>query len=360
MTEPFISLTRGVPDPKVFPSEELADCMQTALQKDPRVLLQYGRSPGYAPLREWLAEQHGVGADQVLTGNGSLEIFSFITQNLVSAGQRVFVESPTYDRAITLLRRVGAEVVGIPLEQDGVDLKVLEEEIAKGAPALMYVIADFQNPMGITTSLDKRQALAALAETHSFWIVEDVPYRQLRYWGQEVPSLWSLAPERVLQMSSFSKTLSPGLRLGYVVAPAEIVATLAGWAVDTYIGPVLPIQGMVNEYCRRGLLAPNIDRLKQVYRPRLEAVLSALDKHVPQATWTRPEGGFFVSGFLPEGSDVVSLQTRAGEAGLRLSDGRGFFPNPEDGTQFLRIPFCSLTPEEIEEAISRLGQLLRA
>ena len=359
MTESIISLTRGVPDPEVFPSEELADCMQAALQQDPRVLLQDGRSPGYAPLREWLAEQHGVGPDQIFTGNGSLEIFSFITQNLVPAGARVFVESPTYDRAITLLRRAGAQVVGIPLEQDGVSLEVLEAELAKGAPALIYVIADFQNPMGITTSLEKRQALTTLAEDHSFWIIEDVPYRQLRYRGQAVPSLWSLAPAQVLQMSSFSKTLSPGLRLGYMVAPAEVVASLAAWAVDTYIGPVLPIQGMVNEYCRRGLLAPNIDRLKQVYGPRLEAVLSALDKYIPQATWTRPEGGFFVSGFLPEGRDVVSLQARAEEAGLRLSDGRGFFPNPDDGTQFLRIPFCSLTPEEIKEAIARLGQLLR-
>lgn len=359
MTQPIISLTRGVPDPQVFPSEELADCMQTALQRDPSVLLQYGRSPGYAPLREWLAEQHGVGADQIFTGNGSLEVYTFITQNMVSPGERVFVESPTYDRAITLLRRVGAEVVGIPLEQDGVNLEVLEAELRKGAPVLMYVIADFQNPMGITTSVEKREALAALAESHRFWIVEDVPYRRLRYWGQEVPSLWSLAPTRVLQMSSFSKMLSPGLRLGYMVGPAEIVASLAAWAVDTYIGPVLPIQGMVNEYCRRGLLAPNIERLKQVYRPRLEATLSALDKYVPQATWTRPEGGFFVSGFLAEGHDVVSLQERAGEAGLGLSDGRGFFPNPDDGIWFLRIPFCSLTPEDIEEAISRLGKLLR-
>ena len=203
-----------------------------------------------------------------------------------------------------------------------------------------------------------RDRLVALAEEYDFWIVEDAPYRRLRYWGEDIPSLWSVVPERVLHMSSFSKVLSPGLRLGYVVGPAETVAELSKWAVDSYIGPVLPTQGMVYEYCRRGLLESNIERLKRVYRPRLEAVLSALDKHIPQATWTRPEGGFFVSGILPEGSDIVDLQKRAEGEGLKLSDGRGFFSNPAAGDRFLRIPFCSLTPEEIEEGISRLARLL--
>jgi DNA-binding transcriptional MocR family regulator len=248
--------------------------------------------------------------------------------------------------------------VGIPLEDDGLNVRALEEELKQGAPALMYVITDFQNPMGVTTSLEKRRRLVALAEEYGFWIVEDAPYRRLRYWGDDVPSLWSLAPDRVLHMSSFSKVLSPGLRLGYVVGPAEVIEALSEWALDTYIGPVLPTQGMVYEYCRRGLLEPNIERLKELYRPRLKAILSALDRHIPQATWTRPEGGFFVSGTLPEGSDIVDLRERARGAGLKLSDGRGFFPNSADGNRFLRIPFCSLTPEEIEEGISRLARLL--
>jgi len=357
MTKSVINFTRGVPPVDVFPVEDLIECGETALRRDASVLLQYGRA-GYMPLREWLGEQHGVGPECILTGNSSLEVFSFITQALLSPGQRAFVELPSYDRSITLLRRAGAELVGIPLEEDGVNLAALEEELEKGAPALMYVIADFQNPMGVTTSLEKRKYLAALAEEYDFWIVEDAPYHRLRYWGEDVPSMWSLSPERVLHMSSFSKILAPGLRLGYVVGPAETVAALRKWAEDSHIGPVLPTQGMVYEYCRRGLLEFNIEHLKQVYRPRLKAILSALDRHIPQAIWTRPEGGFFVSGILPAGNDIASLRERAAGAGLKLSDGRAFFPNPADGERFLRIPFCSLTTEEIEEGVSRLAGLL--
>ena len=358
MTQPIINLTRGMPPPEVFPTEDLIQCGEAALRQDPNVLLQYGRSPGYAPLREWLGQQYGVGPDQILIGNSSMEIFAFITQTLVQPGDRAFIESPSYDRSITLLRRAGAQVVGIPVEEDGPDLTVLEDELKQGAPVLMYVITDFHNPTGITASLDKRKRLAALAEEYGFWIAEDSPYRLLRYEGQDVPTLWSLAPARVLHLSSFSKVLAPGLRLGYVVGPAEMIATLAQWAVDTYIGPVFPTQGMVYEYCRRGLLEPNIERLKEVYRPRLQATFSALEKHLPQATWTRPEGGFYVGVTLPEGIEMVSLLARAGQAGLKLSDGRGFFPNSSDGDRFLRIPFCSVTPEEIAEGVSRLARIL--
>jgi len=352
-----INLTRGVPPTDVFPVEDLIACSEAALRRDGSVLLQYSHA-GYPPLREWIADWYDVGAERVLTGNSSLEVFAFIVQVFASGGQRAFVESPSYDRSITLLRHNDAAVVGIPLQKDGVDLDLLEQELEKGAPALMYVITDFQNPMGVTTSLEKRQRLAALARAHDFWLVEDAPYRQLRYEGEDVPSLWSLAPEKVLHMSSFSKVLAPGLRLGYVIGPQSVINKLADWAVDSHIGPVLPTQGMVYEYCRRGLLDENIERLKEIYRPRLGAMLAALDKHVPDADWTRPQGGFFVSGHLPNGCDIVDLQARAAEEGLKLSDGRGFFPNPADGQGFLRIPFCSLTPEEIDKGIARLGHLI--
>jgi len=358
MPQPVINLSRGMPPVELFPTEELIECGEAALRRDGDVLLQYGRSPGYAPLREWLGEQHGVGPEQVLIGNGSLEILSFATQTLLRPGDRAFVESPSYDRAITMLRRAGAQVVGIPMEDDGMDMAALDGELQRGPPALMYLITDFHNPTGITTSLEKRARLAALAEEHGFWIAEDSPYRLLRYEGQDIPSLWSLAPERVLLLSSFSKLLAPGLRLGYAVGPADAISTLANWAVDTYIGPVLPTQGMVYEYCRRGLLERNIERLKGVYRPRLQAVLAALEKHLPQASWPRPEGGFYVGVTLPQGVEMASLLARSEEARLKLSDGRGFFPHPPDGDRFLRFPFCSVTPEEIEEGMSRLACIL--
>lgn len=358
MAKQTINLTRGIPPVEAFPTEDLIECGQASLQRDPNVLLQYGRSPGYGPLREWLAQQYGVEPSQILIGNSSLEILTFITQTQLKPGTRACVELPSYDRAITLLRRAGAEVVGIPITEDGLDLAFLEDRLKEGVPALIYLIADFQNPMGVTTSAEKRKRLAALAQEHDFWIVEDAPYRALRYWGKEVPSLQSLAPGRVLHMSSFSKVLAPGLRLGYVVGPADTIAGLAQWAVDSYIGPVLPTQGMVYEYCRRGLLSANVEKLKKLYAPRLQVTLAALEKHLPQASWPKPEGGFFVGVTLPERVNMESLLSRAAEVGLKISDGRGFFPYGDDGNEFLRIPFCSLTPEELKEAISRLARLL--
>jgi len=358
MTQTVINLTRGMPPVEAFPTEELIHSAEAALRNDANVLLQYGRSPGYKPLREWLGRVYGVGADQVMIGNSSLELLAFLAQTQLGPGKRAFVEAPSYDRAITIFRRSGAEVVGIPLREDGLDLDVLEAEIRRGRPALLYLIPDFQNPMGITTSLAKRQQLAELACSYEFWVVEDSPYRALRYMGQEVPTLYSLAPDRVLHMSSFSKTLAPGLRLGYLIGPADKVSELAAWAVDTYIGPVFPTQGMVYEYCRAGLLERNLARLKALYAPRLQATLDALARYLPRATWTQPEGGYYVGVTLPAGVHMADLLPRAAAVGLQLSDGRGFFPNPSDGDRFLRIPFCSVTPAELDTGMARLAQIV--
>ena len=359
MSQSTIDFTRGMPPVETFPLDDLIQCGEAALREDPNVLLQYARSPGYIPLREWLGAQHyDVGPDQVLVANSSLEILAFVSQVYLKPGDRAFVESPTYDRAITLLRRAGATVVGIPLQHDGMDMAVLEEELRRGTPALVYAITDFNNPTGITTSLEKRRRLAELAREHGFWVAEDAPYRPLRYQGEDVPTLRSLAPDRVLHMSSYSKLVAPGLRLGYLVAPVPTIATLAAWAVDTYIGPVLPTQGMVYEYCRRGLLGPNIEGLKRLYQPRLKATLSALERHLKGATWTEPDGGFYVGVTLPLGTDLSVVLERATAVGLKLSDGRGFFPDPADGSRFLRLPFCSVTPQDIDEGVSRLASIL--
>ncbi len=358
MVTSAINFTRGMPPTETFPTEALIRAAESALRNDPAVLLQYGRSPGYKPLRELLGGWYGVGPDQVLVGNSSLEIVDFIARTKLGPGKRAFVESPSYDRTITTFRRAGAEVVGIPLLEDGVDLAAMERALQAGPPALFYTVSDFQNPMGVTTSLAKRQQIAVWAEQYGFWVVEDAPYRRLRYWGEEVPTLYSLAPERVFHLSSFSKTLAPGLRLGYAVATREAIAELAAFAVDTYIGPVLPSQGIVYEYIRAGLLEPNIEGLKALYGPRLQATYQALERYMPQATWSHPEGGFFVGVTLPEGADMADLLPKAAEVGVKLSDGRGFYPNPADGNRFLRIPFCSVSPEEIFAGIECLAKIL--
>jgi 2-aminoadipate transaminase len=349
-----INFTRGVPANESFPIDEVVDAAAAALRTHGAAMLQYGPSPGFGPLREWLAAWQKVAPEAVLTGNGSLQLIEFLCLHLIRPGDVVFTESPTYDRTITMLRRHGASVKGIRLEADGPDLEALERALAGGAPKFLYVIPDFQNPAGATCSRAKRERIAALAQTHGFLLVEDAPYRLLRYRGTEEPTLLELAPDRTLHMSSFTKLIAPGVRTGFMIGPPAIIAKLAKVAEDTYISPGYVAQGITYEWCRRGLLAPQIERLKALYAPRLEACLSSLDRHMPDASATRPEGGFFISLTLPDGVVTTDVRTEAASRGLNLADGLAFFPEG-GGERFLRLPFCALTPQQIDEGVSRLA-----
>jgi len=349
-----INFTRGVPANDSFPIGEVVDAARTALESHGPAMMQYGPSAGFPPLREWVAGWQGASVDRVLTGNGSLQLIEFLCLHLLQPGDVVFVESPTYDRTLTLLRRHHATVVGIPLEADGPNLEALDAALARHTPKFLYAIPDFQNPAGATCSGAKRRRIAALAEQHGFLIVEDAPYRLLRYRGAEEPTLYSLAPDRTLHMSSFTKLIAPGVRTGFMIGEPVLIKALAKVAEDTYISPGYVAQGITAEWCRRGLLGPQIERLKALYAPRLEACLDGLDTFMPDAEATRPDGGFFISLTLPEGVRTTEVRTEAATRGLNLADGMAFFPDG-GGDRFLRLPFCALTPDEINEGLHRLA-----
>jgi len=354
-----INFTRGVPANESFPIDEVIEAATAALRDHGAAVLQYGPAQGFGPLREWLAQWQGVQPEQLLVANGSLQLIEFLCLAMVRPGTVVFTESPTYDRAITMLRRHGAEVVGIPLEADGPDLAALEGALARRRPAFMYVIPDFQNPAGATCSAAKRRRLVELATKHDFLVLEDAPYRLLRYRGTDEPTLVGLAPDRVLHMSSFTKLLGPGVRTGFMVGPAATIAKLAKIAEDTYISPGYVGEAITWEWCRRGRLDPQIARLKALYGPRLAACLEALDRHMPDARATRPDGGFFVSLTLPPGVTTTAVRAAAAERKLNLADGLAFFPEG-GGERFLRLPFCALSPAQIDEGIRRLADSVRA
>ena len=349
-----ILFTRGSPAREGIPVADLAECAASIFEADGHTIFQYGHYSGYRPLREWLAGWLGVEYERILIGNGSMEFFSFLGSVLIRSGDTVFMENPTYDRAITAMKRTGARVVGIPLQEDGVDLDNLERQLQESVPRLFYIIPDFQNPSGVTTSLEKRRAIAELARHHGFMIVEDAPYRPLRYFGEESPSFKDLAPDQTIYISSFSKIVSPGMRVGFLVGPGELMPRLHKWSEDTYIHPSLVSEGIVYEYCRRGLLEPNIENLKSLYRPRLECVLGALERYLGGAQWFRTQGGFFLSVSLPPDTDGRVLMEQAEKFGLVLSDGRGFFTDG-GGENFVRLPFCGLDPEDIDEGVRRLA-----
>jgi DNA-binding transcriptional MocR family regulator len=342
---------------EAFPISEIQECAAAILAADAATILQYGKSTGYMPLRETIAQRYGASPEEVLVSNGSLQIQEFVSALLLRPGDMVFVEAPSYDRAITIFRRHGADVVGIPLEHDGPDIESLAAQLRKVTPKLLYVIPDFQNPTGVTTSLSKREEIVRLAEEYGFWILEDGPYRALRYQGSDVPLMRALNPDRVLHLSSFAKVLSPGLRIGYLIAPKRIVEAVAKVATDTYVTPGLLAQGTAYEFCRRGWLEPNVERLKGIYWPKLKATAAGLREYLPGADWVEPEGGFFVGMTLPLEMNTSNLRGRAEEAGLSLSDGRGFFPQG-GGDRFIRLAFTALSVSEIREGISRLARLV--
>ena len=352
-----ISFNRGVPCVEAFPISGIQECAVAILAADAATVLQYGKSAGYMPLRETIAEWHGASPEEVLVSNGSLQIQEFLSAFLLRPGDTVFVEEPIYDRTITILRRHEANLIGIPLEPDGPDVEFLAAQLRQVTPKSLCVIPDFQNPTGVTTSLSKREEIVRLAEKYGFWIIEDDPYRVLRYQGSDLPLMRTMNPDRVLHLSSFSKVLSPGLRVGYLVAPKRIVEAVAKIASDTYVTPGLLAQGIVYEFCRRGWLEPNMERLKEIYWPKLKATAAALREYLPGTDWVEPEGGLFIGITLPPAMNTANLRERAKKAGLSLSDSQGFFPQG-GGERFLRLAFTALSVPEIHEGISRLAKLL--
>jgi DNA-binding transcriptional MocR family regulator len=358
-----IVFTRGVPPPEAFPTAEIGECFDAAVRGDAATVLQYGQQRGYAPLRRQLAEEYGVGEMQILVGNGSLQLQDLVASYLSGPGTVVYTEQPSYDRAIKTFRRRGARAIGIPLEKDGISVERLEAALEREVPAFVYLVPDFQNPAGATLSLEKRRKIVELANQHDFWVIEDIPYRKLRYEGEDLPMLREIDASRVITMSSFSKLLSPGIRVGFMIAPEGLIDAVTALGEDTYLAPVLPTQATVAEFMSRGLLEPNIERLKKLYTPRWRTMSDAVRRELPDAQAFIPGGGFFVSVMLSEDANTTNLVGRGEDAGLVLTPGAAFFADPEDGEsvsgdRFVRLPFCAVTPEQIEEGVKRLASLL--
>lgn len=350
-----ISFARGVPAPECLPVEELADCAQAALQRDGATVLSYGSSAGYAPLRDWIAERHGVEPERVLITNGSLQGMVFLAERF--AGERVLVEAPTYDRPLKILAAHGVETVPVEMDDEGLDLAALANALDSGGkPAFLYTIPTFQNPSGRTLSVERRHQLAELAREHELLVLEDDPYGLVRYDGEAQPSLFELeGGTRVAYSSSFSKTIAPGLRVGYFVLPDVLERELEALATSTYITPVLLGQATVFEFLRRGNFGPNLERVSTLLGARRDAMLEALERELPDARWSKPQGGYFVWLELPEGADAGALLGRATAAGVTFVPGTDFGGAPNTA----RLAFSFVSPDEIREGVRRLAALVR-
>jgi DNA-binding transcriptional MocR family regulator len=348
-----ISLARGVPAPECLPVDELADCARTVVERDGRTVLSYGPSPGYAPLREWIAEKHGVDPSRVILTNGSLEGFGFLAR-LFGPGVRVLVERPTYDRPLKILRELGAEIVPVEADDEGLDPDALEQELRDSPrPAFLYLIPTFQNPSGRTLSLERRRRIVELAQEHQLLVLEDDPYGLIRFEGAPLPSLLQLSGGETAYSSSFSKTIAPGLRVGWFILSEALARRVEALATSTYITPVLLGQATVYEFLRRGRFEANIERVCDLLRVRRDAMIDALERELPGVRFSRPEGGYFVWVEL-DNVDAAELLERATARGVTFVDGADFGGAP--GT--LRLAYSFVSPDEIREGITRLAAAL--
>ncbi len=356
-----ISFARGAPSLDIVDVAGLKEAAARALENDPAGSTAYGTAVGYPKLRAWIAGKHGVEPENVLVTNGSLQADAFLFDQLLGPGDEVVVERPTYDRTLLSLRKRGALVHAVELEHDGIDTVALARLLQEGSgarPKLAHVIPNFQNPAGYTLSAAKRRALLSLAAEYGFVVFEDDPYVELRFSGEPLASMVSMDPERVVYASSFSKTVCPGIRVGYLVGPKELIAGVAELATNTYISPNMVSQAIVYEFCASGAIERSIETVKRALAQRAQTLAEALRRELPEAEFVTPEGGYFMWVTLPQGCDVSALQSAAADRGVAFVKGSDFVL--EGGTNTLRLAYSGVTPEQIGQGVERLAAAYRA
>jgi DNA-binding transcriptional MocR family regulator len=353
----MISFARGAPSADILPHDAVREAAAHALESDWEKALSYGTGRGHPGLCEWIADLHGAKPEQVMVTNGSMEGAALLFRHDIADGDRVIVEQPTYDRTLLLLQQAGADLIPAPLEADGVDPAAVEEACSQGEVKLAHVIPNFHNPAGCTLSLEKRRALVKLAAEAGFTLFEDDPYRLICFDEARGETMLDMdTADRVIHASSFSKSVSPGVRVGYLVGPEEQIATLAKRANETYISPNMLAESIVFELCRSGGLDANLEVVNAALRDRRDALVAALREHIPEAEFVVPEGGYFLWLDLKDDVDSVALLAEAKEEGVTFVAGPDFML--EGGARSLRLSFAPVPAGEVAEGVQRLARAL--
>ena len=369
-----ISFAGGLPAPDVFPAERFQEACRTVLRQYPEQALQYGATEGFEPLREMIARhtvRYGVQAkvENVLITSGSQQALDLIGKLLINSGDRVLVEAPTYLGALQAFNIYGAEYLSVPSDDDGLRTDLLEKPLRSG-PKFMYVLPNFQNPGGTTLSEGRRHELVLMADRYGVPIVEDDPYGQLRYEGEHLPSLVVLDRENlrrdngysignVIYLSTFSKTLAPGLRLGWIIAPPDVIAKMIQLKQGMDLHTSTFTQAVAYEVAKDGFLDEHVKVIRKVYGERRDVMLAALKEHFPpEASWTHPKGGLFLWVTLPRGVEGKKLFETALKLNVAFVPGDSFYAANgfhEEGSRHLRLNFSNAKPEQIREGIRRLS-----
>jgi len=363
-----ISFSRGAPSADIVDIEGLKQAAIAAFDEDPAGVAGYGTAIGYVPLRRWIAEKHGVPEDHVLVTNGSMQADAFLFDELVLPGDAVVVERPTYDRTLLGLKERGADVHLIGLQPDGIDVDELRAALEGGLrPKLAHVIPNFQNPGGSTLSLEKRRALLELAAEFGFLIFEDDPYVDVRFSGEPLPRMLELQPAGqaaedgpVVYACSFSKTVCPGVRVGYLVGPPSLIQKIVRRATNTYIAPSQVAQAIVHRFVTGDRFPAALETVKSALAERSSTLAAALREHLPEATFVQPEGGYFLWVSLPEGAghDCARIAAEAAARGVQIVKGTDFLL--EGGENAFRLAYSAVGAERIDEGVRRLAEAVAA
>jgi 2-aminoadipate transaminase len=370
----LISFAGGLPAPEVFPVEAFKEACQVVLRDQGPQALQYSATDGYLPLREQIARHAGrygieVTPDNILITSGSQQALDLLGKIFINPGDRILVESPTYLGALQAWNGYGAEYVTVPMDKNGMNTDYLEEALRYG-PKFIYVLPNFQNPTGVTLSLERRRKLIELADQYGVPIIEDDPYGQLRYEGEHLPSVVVLDGQyrgiddgcykgNVIYLSTFSKILAPGLRLAWVIAPPEVIRKMvqAKQGVDLHTATFNQI--VAHEISRGGFLDEHIKLIRRVYSERRDVMLASMDRYFPpEVDWTQPQGGLFLWGTLAGGLSSAEVLEAAIEEKVAFVPGGPFHPDGS-GQNTMRINFSNATPEKIQEGILRLSRVLK-
>jgi 2-aminoadipate transaminase len=362
-----ITFSGGFPDPATFPTGVLSQLAARLITEDPGVALQYSATEGIAGVRDYVAgrltarEGQAPGAGELMITSGGIDCLELVAKSYIDAGDVVVVEAPTYLGAIMAFRGYEADVRGVPVDGDGMRVDLLADLLAGGLrPKILYTIPDFQNPTGLTLTGPRRAELVALARRYGFLIVEDVAYRDLGFEHAPPPSLWSMAPDVVVQAGTFSKIFCPGFRMGWAAGPAEIISTLvvAKQNSDQCSGALG--QRLLEEYGRGGHLDKQLVASRALYARRAALMDQALAAHMPPGTtWTTPQGGFYIWLTAPAGVDTVALSGAARARKVAYVPGRPFYPG-DDGAAQIRLAYSRVADELIDEGMRRLGEVLRS
>jgi 2-aminoadipate transaminase len=371
----IISFAGGLPAGELFPTERFAEACKKVLAENARLALQYGPTEGYQPLREMIAHnlnRYGIPAspDNVLITSGSQQALDLIAKLLINRGDQLLTEAPTYLGALQAFNVFGARYVTVPIDRDGIRTDELEVALRSG-PKFMYLLPNFQNPGGVTMSLERRKELVGLSNRYGIPIIEDDPYGQLRFEGEHQPPLVLLDRDNmksdphyqlgnIIYLSTFSKTLAPGMRLGWIVAPPDVISKLVQLKQSADLHTSTFNQIVAYEVARDGFIDEHVRTIRRVYKERRDVMLKAMDEFFPKnVEYTRPNGGLFLWVTLPEGMDCDRLFKAAVDQNVAFVPGYCFYPDEADGYRNFRLNFSASNPEQIREGIRRLSVAIK-